>query len=215
MEETTMKQRLVSLSSTILLGLAMSAALAEEADSAHNRIVAERVAVGTCATCHGPRGHSLSPKFPVLAGQHANYLVAQLQAFKAQTRGDSDALGYMWGMAAPLSDELMASLADYYSHQAPMAGPTGAAALITRGQDIYQKGDPAAGVPPCGACHGPGAAGTDDYPRLAGQHVQYLIKQLRSFQNNMRNVAVMHGVAQGLQLNDMEAVATYLQSLGP
>jgi len=210
-----MKQRLVSLSSTILLGLAMSAALAEEADSAHNRIVAERVAVGTCATCHGPRGHSLSPKFPVLAGQHANYLVAQLQAFKAQTRGDSDALGYMWGMAAPLSDELMASLADYYSHQAPMAGPTGAAALITRGQDIYQKGDPAAGVPPCGACHGPGAAGTDDYPRLAGQHVQYLIKQLRSFQNNMRNVAVMHGVAQGLQLNDMEAVATYLQSLGP
>ena len=210
-----MKQRLVSLSSTILLGLAMSAALAEEADSAHNRIVAERVAVGTCATCHGPRGHSLSPKFPVLAGQHANYLVAQLQAFKAQTRGDADALGYMWGMAAPLNDELMSSLADYYSHQAPMAGPTGAAALITRGQDIYQKGDPAAGVPPCGACHGPGAAGTDDYPRLAGQHVQYLIKQLRSFQNNMRNVAVMHGVAQGLQLNDMEAVATYLQSLGP
>ena len=210
-----MKQRLVSLSSTILLGLAMNAALAEEADSAHNRIVAERVAVGTCATCHGPRGHSLSPKFPVLAGQHANYLVAQLQAFKAQTRGDSDALGYMWGMAAPLNDELMASLADYYSRQAPMAGPTGAAALIARGQDIYQKGDPAAGVPPCGACHGPGAAGTDDYPRLAGQHVQYLIKQLRSFQNNMRNVAVMHGVAQGLQLNDMEAVATYLQSLGP
>ena len=62
---------------------------------------------------------------------------------------------------------------------------------------------------------GAGAAGTDDYPRLAGQHVQYLMKQLRSFQNNMRNVAVMHGVATGLQLGDMEAVATYLQSLGP
>ncbi|HEX2789647.1 MAG TPA: c-type cytochrome [Steroidobacteraceae bacterium] len=212
MEATTMKRCLVSLSGAILLGLQM--AHAAEIDAV-NRAAGERVAIGTCATCHGPQGHSYSPKFPVLAGQHANYLVAQLQAFKAQTRGDPDALGYMWGMAAPLGDGLMASLADYYSRQVPVAGPTGAAALITRGKDIYQKGDSAAGVPPCAACHGAAAAGTDDFPRLAGQHVQYLIKQLRSFQNNMRNVAVMHGVAQGLHLDDMEAVATYLQSLGP
>jgi cytochrome c553 len=215
MEESTMKRRLVSLSGTILLALGMSLAHAEGADEALSRVAAERVAIGTCATCHGPQGHSLSPKFPVLAGQHAAYLVAQLQAFKAQTRGDPDALGYMWGMAAPLNDQLMAALAGYYSRQTPIAGPTGAAALITRGKDIYQNGDSAAGIPPCGACHGAAAAGTDNYPRLAGQHVQYLIKQLRSFQNNMRDVAVMHGVARGLQLNDMQAVATYLQSLGP
>lgn len=207
-----MTVRLVSLSVAILL--ALSVAKAEDIDAA-SRAAAERVAIGTCATCHGPQGHSYSPKFPVLAGQHAKYLDAQLQAFKAQTRGDPDALGYMWGMAAPLNDALMAALADYYSRQLPVAGPTGAAALITRGKDIYQNGDSAAGIPPCAACHGAGAAGTDDYPRLAGQHVQYLIKQLRSFQNNMRNVAVMHGVAKGLQLGDMEAVATYLQSLGP
>ena len=60
-----------------------------------------------------------------------------------------------------------------------------------------------------------GGCGRRQLPRLAGQHVQYLMKQLRSFQNNMRNVAVMHGVARGLQLGDMQAVATYLQSLGP
>jgi cytochrome c553 len=93
--------------------------------------------------------------------------------------------------------------------------------LIARGKDIYQNGDSAHGIPPCGACHGPqaagtpGAAGAGSFPRLAGQHVQYLMKQLRSFQNNMRNVAVMHGVAAGLQLGDMQAVSTYLQSLGP
>jgi cytochrome c553 len=207
-----MTRCLVSVAGASLLGL--SVANAQDTDAA-NRAAAERVAIGTCATCHGPQGHSYSPKFPVLSGQHAKYLVAQLQAFKAQTRGDPDALGYMWGMAAPLGDEQMAALADYYSRQIPVAGPTGAAALITRGKDIYQNGDSAAGVPPCAACHGPAAAGTDDYPRLAGQHVQYLIKQLRSFQNNMRNVAVMHGVANGLQLGDIEAVATYLQSLGP
>jgi len=208
-----MTRCLVSLAAGASL-LGLSVVNAQDVDAA-NRAAAERVAIGTCATCHGPQGHSYSPKFPVLSGQHAKYLVAQLQAFKAQTRGDPDALGYMWGMAAPLGDEQMAALADYYSRQIPVAGPTGAAALITRGKDIYQNGDSAAGVPPCAACHGAAAAGTDDYPRLAGQHVQYLIKQLRSFQNNMRNVAVMHGVAQGLQLGDMEAVATYLQSLGP
>jgi cytochrome c553 len=203
---------LVSLGSAILLGL--SSVSAEEIDAA-SRVAAKRVAIGTCANCHGPRGQSYSPKFPVLAGQHATYLVAQLQAFKAQTRGDPDALGYMWGMAAPLDEATIAGLADYYSKQTPQPGPVGVPTVAARGKDIYQNGDSAVGIPPCVACHGPGAVGTDAYPRLAGQHVQYLIKQLRSFQNNMRNVAVMHGVAQGLQLTDMEAVATYLQSLGP
>ena len=208
-----MKGRLlISLGGAVLLGLRLASA--QELDAA-SRAAAERVAIGTCASCHGPQGHSISPKFPVLAAQHASYLVAQLQAFKAQTRGDPDALGYMWGMAAPLDAATMSGVADYYSRQTPRAGPRGELALITRGKDIYQNGDSAEGVPPCAACHGPGAAGTDVNPRLAGQHVQYLMKQLRSFQNNMRNVAVMHGVARGLQLADMQAVATYLQSLGP
>ena len=64
------------------------------------------------------------------------------------------------------------------------------------------------------ACHGPGAVGTEEFPRLAGQHAQHLLKQLRSFQNNMRNVAVMHGVAQDLKAREMQAIAAYLQSLG-
>jgi cytochrome c553 len=212
------------LSCAIWLGGALLAGLMPayaQGIDASSRLAAERVAIGTCANCHGPQGHSYSPKFPVLAGQQATYLVAQLLAFRAQTRGDADALGYMWGMAAPLDDGEITGLADYYSRQTPLAGPAGDAALIARGKDIYQNGDVEHSIPPCGACHGAGAAGTagtEDtagFPRLAGQHVQYLMKQLRSFQNNMRNVAVMHGVARGLQQNDMQAVATYLQSLGP
>ena len=202
---------LISLCTAVLFALRL--AHADDIDLA-SREAAQRIAVGTCATCHGPQGHSLSPKFPVLAGQDAKYIVAQLQAFKAQTRGDADALGYMWGMAAPLSDQTMVGLADYYSRQTPIAGPKGDLSLIARGQDIYQHGAVADGVPPCVACHGAGAVGVDPNPRLAGQHVQYLMKQLRSFQNNMRNIAVMHGVALKLQDGDMEAVATYLQSLG-
>ncbi len=71
----------------------------------------------------------------------------------------------------------------------------------------------AEGIPPCAACHGADAAGTDEFPRLAGQKAQYLLKQLHSFRNNQRNVAIMHGVAGGLQLGEMISVAAYLQSL--
>lgn len=209
-----MKLPILSSLPLLLLLQGVPSAQADEIDPSL-RLAAERIAVTTCATCHGPQGHSYSPKFPVLAGQHASYLQAQLQAFRSQTRGDPDALGYMWGMAAPLDDATMAALADYYSQQTPQAGPRGDPALIERGKLIYTQGDSARGIPACNACHGPDARGTDMFPRLAGQHVQYLIKQLRSFQNNMRNVAVMHGVAGRLDVADMEAVANYVQQLGP
>ena len=184
-----------------------------EAVDAASQTAAQHVAVTTCATCHGPQGRSFTPKFPTLAGQHASYLAAQLKAFKAQTRGDPDALAYMWGMAAPLDDAMIEALAAYYSAQAPGRGPRGDAALIAQGSEIYASGVAAEGIPPCVACHGPEALGTDEFPRLAGQHAQYILKQLHSFQSSLRNVAVMHGIAEGMKGAEMNAVATYLQSL--
>jgi cytochrome c553 len=67
-------------------------------------------------------------------------------------------------------------------------------------------------VPACGTCHGADARGQQDFPRLAGQHAQYVLKQLASFQSSMRNVAIMHGVAQNLRLPEMQAVAAYLEA---
>jgi cytochrome c553 len=198
---------------TATLATLPTAALCAPAIGATPAEVAKRVAITVCANCHGPAGRSEQPKFPVLAGQHAGYMLAQLQAFRAQTRGDPDAIGYMWGMAGPLDDALAAALADYYSRQKIGVGTVGDAGLIKRGEQVYQNGDAAAGIPPCAACHGPNALGTEQYPRLAGQHVQYLMKQLRSFRSNLRDVAVMHGVAQVLQEPDMRAVATYLEAL--
>jgi len=199
------------------LGAAVASRATEvsvEAVNAEARLAAQRVAVSTCANCHGRQGRSIAPKFPVLAGQHAGYLVAQLHAFKAQTRGDPDALGYMWGMSAPLDDEMIGALAAYYAAQSPGPGARAEAAVITRGADIYAKGIANDGIPPCAGCHGANGTGTDQFPRLAGQHAQYLLKQLRSFQSNLRDVAVMHGVAQGMAIGEMEAVAAYLESLG-
>jgi cytochrome c553 len=207
-----MKTKLLTLCTVATLWAAPI--LAADDIDAVTRDAAQHVAVMTCANCHGPQGRSFAPKFPALAGQHAGYLAAQLKAFKAQTRGDPDALAYMWGMSAPLDDEMIDALAAYYSAQSPGRGAGGDATAIARGAEIYANGVAAEGIPACVACHGPGAVGTDAFPRLAGQHAQYLLKQLRSFQSNLRNVAVMHGVAQGLVPQDMDAVAAYLQSLG-
>lgn len=193
----------------VLLG-AVSAAV--QADDASTTTYAQRIAVTVCGTCHGPTGNSSQPKFPRLAGQHANYLDAQLKAFRSQSRGDPDAIGYMWGMASELDDATIEALAGYYAAQKPQPVGGGAdAAMVARGRDIYEHGIAAEGVPACSSCHGPDAHGMQNFPRLAGQHSQYIMKQLASFQSNMRNVAIMHGVAQNLRVAEMQAVAAYLQ----
>lgn len=173
---------------------------------------ARQLAIGVCASCHGPRGNSQQPKFPRLAGQQAPYLAIQLRNFRGQTRGDSDAIAYMWGMSAELSDDTIEALAKYYSSQRPVVGTSGNVSEIARGREIYMHGIESEGVPACAACHGADARGTANYPRLAGQHTQYLLKQLGAFQSNMRNVAIMHGVAQNLRVAEMGSVAAYLEA---
>lgn len=202
----------IGLAVALAIGLPASTTRADEPDAlAHATAV--RLAAGVCGTCHGRHGNSELPKYPRLAGQNASYLAAQLKAFRGQTRGDSDAVSFMWGMAGTLQDSTIEALAQYYSAQTPGPGRTGNATLIAKGKEIYTSGLPDAGVPACAACHGPDAHGMADFPRLAGQHSQYILKQLRSFQNNMRDVAVMHGVAQPLDTGAMQAVAAYLESL--
>ena len=195
----------------IALAAVSSPALTEEADPAL-QLRAEKVAVTICGTCHGRTGTNTQPKFPVLAAQNAGYLVTQLKAFHAQSRGDPDAIAYMWGMASELDEPSMTALAAYYAAQAPQPGAAGESSLIATGKEIYLHGIPGDGVPACSTCHGTDAHGLKEFPRLAGQHSQYILKQLASFQSNMRNVAIMHGVAQNLRLPEMQAVAAYLEA---
>jgi cytochrome c553 len=115
-------------------------------------------------------------------------------------------------MAAELDDDTIAALAAYYAAQKPEPGPRADQAQISRGREIYEHGITAEGVPACSSCHGPDAHGLQDFPRLAGQHEQYVLKQLSSFQSNMRKVAIMHGVALNLRLPEMESVAAFVQS---
>ena len=176
------------------------------------RAHAQKLAGTVCGTCHGVTGNSSQPKFPRLAGQKASYLAAQLKAFRAQSRGDPDAIGYMWGMASELDDNTIAALAAYYAAQKAEPSSAGHSPLVAPGKQIYEQGIASEGVPACSSCHGPDAHGLADFPRLAGQHSQYVLKQLGSFQSSMRNVAVMHGVAQNLRVPEMRAIAAYLEA---
>ncbi len=169
--------------------------------------------VDTCGTCHGINGHSVAPTFPNLAAQTAPYLEAQLHAFKDQSRADPDAQAYMWGMASQLSDATISALAAYFASQPAPEGKPGIPALVAEGKHLFEEGIPAKQIPPCASCHGPNAQGMNIFPRLAGQHAPYLLKQLLVIQNVLRTAPVMHGVVKDLTKQQMEAVVAYLESI--
>jgi cytochrome c553 len=192
------------------ISFALHAQVTPEAHAA-----AERLAATVCSTCHGTGGRSTSPTFPSLAAQTAPYLVEQLKAFRDQTRADPDAQAYMWGMASQLSDESISALAEHYAAQRPASARAADTKLEAEGRTIFERGVPEKGIPACATCHGDRAQGNGPFPRLAGQHSEYLLKQLLVIQNVLRLAPVMHGVIQYLSKDQMHAVAEYLASIGP
>ena len=169
--------------------------------------------VETCGTCHGVNGRSVSPTFPNLAAQQAPYIEAQLKAFKDQSRADPDAQAYMWGMASQLSDTTITALAGYFAAQPAAPGRGGNSALIAQGKRWFEEGVPARQIPPCASCHGAHAEGMAVFPRLAGQHAPYLLKQLIVIQSVLRTAPVMHGVIKDLTKDQMLALVAYLESI--
>lgn len=169
--------------------------------------------IGNCAICHGLNGQSVSPTFPNLAAQTAPYVELQLHAFKNQTRADPDAQAYMWGMASQLDDASISGLAEYFAKQTAAPGRGGNGALIAQGKKIFAEGVLDHGIPACASCHGALAQGNGPFPRLAGQHAPYLLKQLLAIQNVLRTAPVMHGVIKDLNHDQMQAVVTYLESI--
>jgi cytochrome c553 len=173
---------------------------------------AEEKAVNLCSTCHGPRGISTSPEFPILAAQRKGYLEAQIDAFRKRTRAEKDAHDFMWGIAGNLDEAIIGSIAAYYASQPPAPGRSDDPALIAKGKELFDKGVPDRGIPACMACHGADAAGVADFPRLAGQHAKYVVKQLNYIQSLVRAAPVMHGIVKDLAPAEIQAVAAYVQS---
>ena len=84
---------------------------------------AEEKAVNLCSTCHGPRGISTSPEFPILAAQRKGYLEAQIDAFRKRTRAEKDAHDFMWGIAGNLDESIIGGIAALLCGPAACSGP--------------------------------------------------------------------------------------------
>ena len=185
-------------------------------DVANPNVAGRTLAQQVCSNCHGITGAAHSPNFPNLAAQQEKYLVVQLKGFRAHSRHDPAGFEYMWGISHHLTDAQIDELAAYFSAQPPAHQPIeGKAARIAAGKAIFEHGLPAQAVPPCSSCHGPKGAGNGTFPRLAGQHLDYIVKQLTVFQrtNERPEGAIMKIVAHSLTRENIENVAAYLQSM--
>lgn len=172
---------------------------------------AEQTAKTVCAACHGADGNSAITLNPKLAGQHPEYLLKQLTNFKEGKRANA----VMAGMVANLTKEDMKGLAAYFAGYKQTLGKAKSNGAGSLGEKIYRGGIAATGVPACAACHGANGAGIPkQYPRLAGQHADYALQQLRTLRTGERaNAPMMMTIAAKMTDAEMQAVADYMQGL--
>jgi cytochrome c553 len=168
----------------------------------------DEIVQGKCFICHGLNGEGSTPAFPRLAGQDAVYTARQLADFKSGRRRSDT----MQPMVAELSDNDFKLLGSFFAAQPTIAHKVDEPELAAAGRRIFVGGKD--GGAACASCHGERAQGSAGTPRLAGQHAQYIVTQLKGFQQRERPAAAVMGkVSAKLDERDMRAVAAYLSGL--
>lgn len=178
-----------------------------------------------CGACHGADGNSVAPNFPKLADMGERYMFKQLQDIKSGER----VVPEMTGMLDNNSEQDLADMAAYYDAQTmqlsgaqPMTVKINSGAevdAIAMAEKLYRGGKPATNTPACTGCHSPTGMGNDPayFPRLSGQHAQYIEKQLRDFRagdrTNDGDSQVMRTIAQYLSDAEIIALANYIAGL--
>lgn len=180
--------------------------------------------VGVCAACHGDDGNSAMPNFPKLAGSGQKYMLKQLK----DIRDDARVVPEMAGLLDNSSDQDLADMAAYYNTKSMQL--SGAEAIevqvnsgetvdgLELGEKVFRAGNLEKSLAACTGCHSPRGMGNDPagYPRLSGQHAQYIEKQLRDFRAGNRtndSEAVMRSVAAPLSDAEIIALANYIAGL--
>lgn len=204
-------KKLISLLSAVL---AVCAATTATSASAQNVAAGEKK-VAMCIGCHGIPGYKASfpevHQVPMISGQNAAYIAAALKAYRAGERKHPT----MDSIGASLSDDDIQNIAAYYeqhgkgqpqvARQAPEPSPRVKQILAEKA---------------CASCHGADFNKTQmpEYPKLAGQHADYLAVALKAYQVEGnprvgRNNGIMVGMAKGLSKQDIQALAQYFASL--
>jgi len=181
-------RRVLALAATVALAAGCST-IDRSRDIGNPAVSGATLAAQVCSNCHGVDCNATSPNFPRLAGQPETYLALQLKSFRSKGRYDPAGFEYMWGLSRALTDA---------------------------GKAIFAEGLPEQHVPACATCHGANGEGHDQFPRLAGQHAEYVVKQLVVFQRSDERPegAVMKVVAHELRPDQIASIAAYGQGLG-
>ena len=198
---------LAALALAVVTPLAAAQQPAAKADPAKGQALSTQVC-GACHTADGSRG---APANPIIAGQHPEYLVKQLHEFKSGKRNNP----VMKGFASTLSDDDMRHVSAFYASKSAKPGFAKDKELVRLGERIWRGGIADKQVPACAGCHSPNGAGIPaQYPRLAGQHTDYLDAQMVAFRSGLRaNSAQMSQIAARMSDREIKAVADYAAGL--
>ncbi|MBU3719980.1 MAG: cytochrome c4 [Burkholderiaceae bacterium] len=176
----------------------------------HAQLAPDRIAL--CASCHGADGNSPNGEFPKLAKLQVGYFVRQMEDYKKGKRKSS----VMQGIVAAIDEKEFQAFAQHFNQQNPPAPGQGDAKLLARGKEIFYEGIVGSAVPACSGCHKDDGTGTNRYPRLAGQHPEYLIQQMLSYKSGARDNddrGLMRTVAQRMNEAEIKAVSQYIVTL--
>ena len=198
-----------SIVSIVVLAMALPAYAAGDANAGRSKSQA-------CAACHGADGNASIPNYPKLAGQHASYLVKQLQVFKTNKRKDP----IMNGQVANLSQQDMEDISAYFAKQKTTLGAATDQKKRELGERIYRGGNEAKAIAACMGCHSPNGTGNPpaNFPALSGQNAAYVVKSLKDFKAggiraNDDAGKIMRDIAKRMSDDEMEAVAHYISGL--
>ena len=169
--------------------------------------------IAMCIGCHGIPGYQATfpevHKVPMIAGQNAKYIASALTAYAKGDRKHPT----MRGIALPLGDKDIAEISEYY---AGLAKVDAVPATVEAPADIKKLLDKGA----CASCHGANFSKPIDgtYPKIAGQHADYLYVALKSYQSDNkayigRANAVMAGQVKQFSHAELKQLAQYLASL--
>ncbi|MCW8957197.1 MAG: c-type cytochrome [Gammaproteobacteria bacterium] len=183
----------------------LSTAPAAKADIAHGKKI-----YALCASCHLKNGWGKADgSFPVIAGQHQNVLIKQLDDIRSRSRENPTM--YPFSDAQTIGGEQ--AVLDVTAYIALMPGDPspghGSGKQLTLGKTIYQQH--------CTQCHGDNGQGNNEayFPRLKGQHHAYLLRQMKWIRDGYRQNSnpVMVEQTRTLSDNELDAVADYLSRL--
>jgi cytochrome c553 len=197
----------------LTLAAALAPAFASDAKAPAKPDLAKGQAVATqvCVACHSADGNRGSPAYPILQGQHPEYLAKQLHEFKSGKRKNP----IMQGFAATLSEEDVRNVTAFYGSKQAKNGFATNKDTVSLGERIYRGGITEKQIPACAGCHSPTGAGIPaQYPRIGAQHGAYTEAQLTAFRSGGRaNSPQMTAIA--TKMNDLEikAVADYIAGL--